>query len=289
MEKKNIILKILFQKDILDVIKKEKKLNDKLGDRMKSYENISRIYLTRRLPLMIRIDGKAFHTWTRGLKKPYDDIMRICMTETAKYLGENIQGCKLIYIQSDEISLLLTDYDDIKTDAWFGKNLQKTVSISAALATLAFNRAFREYLKTLPDGYSLPEEDVKHRKMLATKLDTAIFDSRAFVLPKEEVVNYFIWRQNDATRNAIQGLGQSNFSHKEIQNVNTSVMQEKLFSEKGINFDKEPTWFKRGWCVEKQGIMITAPNGLGVTRQLWTDNLEIPIFTQDREYITRFV
>jgi tRNA(His) 5'-end guanylyltransferase len=211
------------------------------------------------------------------------------MTETAKYVAENVQGCKLAYVQSDEMSFLITDYDDIKTDAWFDKNLQKIVSVSASLATLAFNRAFREYFRNLQDGYSLSEEEIKHRKMLEAKLDTATFDSRAFIIPKEEVINYFIWRQNDATRNAIQGLGQANFSHKETQNINTSVMQEKLFTEMGINFDKEPTWYKRGWCVEKQGIMITAENGLGVTRNLWTENLEIPIFTADREYITRFV
>ena len=117
-----------------------------LGDRMKNnYENITRYYLTRRMPVIIRLDGRSFHTFTRGFKKPFDDILVKTMQDTMKYLCENIQGCVLGYTQSDEISLVLTDYAEITTEAWFGNNLQKMCSVSASMATVAFNK----YLRTM--------------------------------------------------------------------------------------------------------------------------------------------
>jgi len=260
-------------------------MTDKLGDRMKEfYENRYRILLPRRLPLIIRVDGKAFHTFTKGFKKPYDLIIRDCMTETAAELCKEIQGCKIAYIQSDEISLLLTDYDDIKTDAWFDKNLAKITSISASIATLAFNKQYKWTL----DNYAFHEMP-KMKEFYEKKLFTAMFDSRAFVIPKEEVINYFIWRQNDATRNAIQGLGQANFSHKEMQNINTSLLQEKLFKERQINFNDEPTWYKRGWCVNKESYCKKVPDKEGIIRTHWTPDYDIPIFTTDRNYIEKFV
>ena len=118
---------------------------DSLGDRMKEYEYVSRTHLPRRIPVIIRLDGKAFHTFTRGLEKPFDHVMVETMQKTMKYLCENIQGCVLGYTQSDEITLVLTDYENIKTDAWFTYNIQKMASISASMATLAFNRFFDEY------------------------------------------------------------------------------------------------------------------------------------------------
>src|SRR5574344_1950611 len=119
-----------------------------LGDRMKNnYENITRYYLTRRMPVIIRIDGKAFHTFTRGMKRPFDDILVKTMQDTMKYLCENIQGCVLGYTQSDEISLVLTDYAELTTDAWFGNNLQKMCSVSASMSTVAFNRYFRTMIE----------------------------------------------------------------------------------------------------------------------------------------------
>ena len=117
-------------------------IKDSLGDRMKGYENISRNYLTRRIPAIIRIDGKAFHTFTRGMKKPFDRILMSTMQDVMKYLCENIQGCVFGYTQSDEITLVLTDYEKITTDAWFGYNIQKMSSIAASMASVAFNKFF---------------------------------------------------------------------------------------------------------------------------------------------------
>ena len=119
--------------------------NDALGNRMKTYENVTRNYLTRRMPVIIRIDGKSFHTFTRGFKRPFDDVLVKSMQDTMKYLCENIQGCVLGYTQSDEITLVLVDYQNRDTSAWFDNNIQKMASVSASMATMAFNEAFSLY------------------------------------------------------------------------------------------------------------------------------------------------
>lgn len=251
-----------------------------LGDRMKSYENVNRFYLTRRMPLIIRIDGRAFHTFCRGFKKPYDRIFAESMQATALNLCKNIEGCKLAYTQSDEISLLLTDYDELNTQAWFDKNLQKIVSISASLVTLYFNTSFKDlsekWFERYYEAWNYTEEDSKYYWTLGRAEFTATFDSRAFCLPKEEVANYYIWRQKDATRNSINSLAQANFSHKSLQGLNVNQVQDKLVNEKGINWNDQPTEFKRGTCCIK-------------TEEGWKIDKEIPVFTEDRNYIERFI
>ena len=265
-------------------------IKDSLGDRMKeNYENRAKTYLVRRMPVIIRLDGKAFHTFTKGLKKPYDEIFHNAMNATMKYLCENIQGCKLGYTQSDEITLLLTDYDTLTTAAWFDYNVQKICSVSASMATMKFNDVFSElYHKIL-----FEEEDPTanpYLNVLFDKLNKAMFDSRCFNIPKEEVTNCFIWRQQDATRNAIQMLGQCNFSHKELQNKSCNDIQDMLMLEKGINFNDMPTEFKRGvCCVKEQYSTVDLSTYSGpvesITRTHWVLDKEIPIFTQDRDYV----
>ena len=105
---------------------------DALGTRMKKYEYVTRTHLINRCPAIIRIDGKAFHTFTRGFKKPFDEILIKSMQETMKYLCENIQGCVLGYTQSDEITLVLVDYKKLDSCAWFDYNIQKMCSISSS-------------------------------------------------------------------------------------------------------------------------------------------------------------
>lgn len=238
---------------------------DSLGDRMKKYENVERRYLSQNMPTLIRIDGKAFHTFTKGMKRPFDEQLMNCMWETGKYLCKNIMGCKVAYIQSDEITLLLTDYDTFDTQPWFDKNIQKMCSVSASMATMAFNMAFN---KTTYDN----------------KKGIAMFDSRVFNIPKEEVCNCFIWRQQDATRNSIEAIGRSFFSDKELFKVNCAQIQEKLFQEKQINFNDYPTYEKRGVCIVKEKYEKD-----GAIRSQWVVDTDIPIFTQDRNYIDRFV
>jgi tRNA(His) 5'-end guanylyltransferase len=265
---------------------------DSLGDRMKNnYENRAKTYLTRRMPVIIRLDGKAFHTFTKGLKKPYDEIFHNAMNATMKYLCENIQGCKLGYTQSDEITLLLTDYDTLDTDAWFDNNVQKICSVSASMATMAFNKNLNKYyVETCCDLGSFIEHD-EYMTTLKKKLNTAMFDSRCFNIPKEEVTNCFIWRQQDATRNAIQMLGQCNFSHKELHSKSCSDIQDMLMTQKGINFNDMPTEFKRGVCCIKeiyQDPDVDIKDG-ACPRTRWVFDKEIPIFTQDRDYVERYV
>jgi tRNA(His) 5'-end guanylyltransferase len=274
---------------------------DSLGDRMKeNYENRAKTYLVRRMPVIIRLDGKAFHTFTKGLMKPYDAIFHNTMNATMKYLCENIQGCKLGYTQSDEITLLLTDYDTLETDAWFDNNVQKICSVSASMTTMAFNKYFRlyrdEWLDSVVELQDV-ETESDYLKALNKCMEAgAMFDSRCFNIPKEEATNCFIWRQQDATRNAIQMLGQCNFSHKELHGKSCSDIQDMLMTQKGVNFNDMPTEFKRGVCCIKEeyypdpmpgyeGCPIDATS----VRTRWVLDKEIPIFTQDREYVERNV
>ncbi len=269
---------------------------DSLGDRMKeNYENRAKTYLVRRMPVIIRLDGKAFHTFTNGLKKPYDEIFHNTMNATMKYLCENIQGCKLGYTQSDEITLVLTDYDTLTTDAWFDYNVQKICSVSASMATMAFNKYLRgftdKYLKSNAFVNHYWEEDVeKYADTLNNAIEKgAMFDSRCFNIPVEEVTNCLIWRQQDATRNAIQMLGQCNFSHKELQKKSCNDIQDMLIAQKGINFNDMPTEFKRGvCCIRNRQVCEPYGNRMlinGINEGQWVLDKEIPIFTQDREYV----
>jgi len=194
---------------------------DSLGDHMKGYENVSRNYLTRRVPVIIRLDGKAFHTFTRGMKKPFDPVLTQAMQQTMKSLCEDIQGCVLGYTQSDEITLVLTDYATIKTDAWFKYNIQKMTSIAASMATLAFDRKFivasaQWYERSITDGTSDMPGFLDLDELYVSKRHQAMFDARVFSIPKEEVCNCLIWRQQDATRNSIEAVGQANFSQREL-------------------------------------------------------------------------
>jgi tRNA(His) 5'-end guanylyltransferase len=227
---------------------------DSLGDRMKEfYENRTRNFLPRRTYTIIRVDGKAFHSYTRGLARPFDEKLVNDMDETACYMCKNIQGAKFAFVQSDEISILLTDFEGLTTDAWFDGNIQKMASISASLATAKFN-------------------ELRPNKI-------ALFDSRVFIIPSDiEVENYFIWRQQDTTRNSISSVAQSMFSHRELENKNTDQMQEMCF-QKGVNWNDFSAKLKRGRLIVKQDYEKE-----GATRSKWV-SVEPPIFTQEREML----
>ena len=276
-----------------------------LGDRMKNnYENITRYYLTRRMPVIIRVDGRSFHTFTKGFKKPFDDVLVKTMQDTMKYLCENIQGCVLGYTQSDEISLILTDYAEFTTDAWFGNNLQKMCSVSASMATLAFNKFFSEqvqdFMYACCDDFGddvLPEKQNDYElahNVYFKKFNAAMFDSRVFTIPKEEVCNYFIWRQQDSTRNSIQSVGQANFSQKELHGKSCNNIQDMLMIQNGINWNDYATTLKRGSCCIKVDDGLTEYDDTGnicgyTQRSKWIIDNEIPIFSQDRNYIEKLI
>lgn len=282
-----------------------------LGDRMKEYENISRINLSKRMPMIIRLDGKAFHSFTKGFKRPYDEVLINSMWETAKYLCENIQGCKIAYVQSDEISLFINNYESIDTEPWFNNNIQKITSVSASMATLAFNKAFYNIVENLNSKFVdnssyeicthylmtgfifyvnennekiIKESDRKIIENYKSKYMTAMFDSRVFILPEDEVVNYFIWRQKDATRNSIQMLGQANFSHKELQGKSCNEIQDLLKTKAYINWNNISDYNKRGACILEESYFKK-----DAKRTRWIVDTHIPIFTQNRDYIKQYV
>lgn len=255
-----------------------------LGNRMKQYEAVPKIFLMRKVPAIIRLDGKAFHTFTRGFEKPFDKIIETAMKETMLYLCKNIQGCALGYTQSDEITLVLCDYQKTDTDAWFEYNVQKIASVSAAMATYAFNMALDNIAADLFAAAGSHETKIADL-IMRKKSKGVFFDARAFSVPRHEVVNCLIWRQQDATRNSIQALAQSLYSHDELQGINCNELQDKMFTEKGVNWNDLTTYQKRGACaIQKFVTKESKTKGL-VTRYSWVIDDEIPIFTQDRGYI----
>lgn len=279
-------------------------VNDDLGKRMKEfYEQVPKTKLMRRTPVIIRLDGKAFHTFTKGFQKPFDEVLIKTMQETTKYLCENIQGCVLGYTQSDEITLVLVDYKNLNSEAWFDYEVQKMCSISASMATMAFNKMFSENINKFIENQIFYMGDVPQDKILnfdeAEKLlDTyhkakecgAMFDARCFNIPKEEVTNCIYWRQLDATRNSIQMVGQANFSHKELHEKSCNMIQDMLMTQKNINWNDLPTYQKRGSCVIKNR-MVSEPYGnrmmtTEVSNGHWFIDKNIPIFkSEGRKYI----
>jgi tRNA(His) 5'-end guanylyltransferase len=272
-------------------------VHDDLGKRMKEYyEQVPKTRLVRRMPVAIRIDGKAFHTFTKGFDKPFDDVLIKTMQETTKYLCENIQGCVLGYTQSDEITLILVDYKTLDTSAWFDYEVQKMCSVSASMATMAFNKIFAENCQEWFNN--VPIEDLENKESYVDRLFNAysaafekgaMFDARVFNIPKEEVTNLIYWRQLDATRNSIQMVGQSCFSHKELQGKSCNMIQDMLHEQKGINWNNFQCHKRRGTCVIRQD-MIKLIDGMLTTRNEWYIDKCIPIFKgEDRKYIDKLV
>ena len=260
-----------------------------LGNRMKRYEMVSSNSLTRRTPAIIRIDGKAFHSFTKGMNRPFDPVFRNAMAETMKELCQGIQGCVFGYTQSDEISLLLTDYSTLDTDAWFGYEVQKMCSIAASTATLSFNINFIDQANAAQQFYDTEASIEGCMKfdysVYERRFNKANFDARVFSLPKEEVCNYFIWRQQDATRNSIQSAGQAYFSHHELQGKNQTDIQEMLWSTQNLNWNDYPVWYKRGVTCYKTPQNIDKKT----TRMKWVIDDKPPIFSQDRTHVEAWI
>lgn len=285
-----------------------------LDIRMKNYEKVTDQKLIRRMPVLIRIDGRAFHTFTKGFNKPFDDILINVMKETTKYLCENVQNCVLGYIQSDEISLLLVDYKELDTQPWFDNRIQKIVSNTAALATDKFKEAFINNIEkfgceNIPDWdmggtnewlTDQQEQDLNYIQTLCNAIENKYkgFDARCWNIPKDEVTNYFYWRQQDCIRNSIQMVGQANFSQKELQNKSCNQIQDMLMERKGINWNDLPIYQKRGSCCVRNNIVISTDGTTEIVQlrdsseseNVWIIDKEIPIFKgEGRKYIDKLV
>lgn len=281
-------------------------IRDDLGTRMKVfYENIPKTRLMRRTPVAIRLDGKAFHTFTKGFQKPFDFVLMDAMQKTMKYLCENIQGCVFGYTQSDEITLILVDYQKFTSDAWFDYEVQKLTSVSASMATMAFNKYFSENVEDVIKYNSTHDSLVERKEGLLDNYISAVergacFDARCFNIPKEEVTNLIYWRQLDATRNSIQMVGQANFSHDELQNKTCDMIQDMLMTKYGINWNNFTIPCKRGTACIRVGAKVTEnikrePQPFGedkITttiieeRPIWIIDRNMPILKgEDRKYV----
>lgn len=195
-----------------------------LGNRMKQHEHVTRTVLPRRTYTIIRVDGHAFHTFLRHAARPFDYDFMDAMNAVGEALCREMSGAVLAFTQSDECSVLLTDFGSPGTEPWFGGTVQKIVSIAASTATVAFNEHVQRF-----DG------------------KRATFDARVFTIPDPvEVANYYVWRQRDAVRNSISMAAQAHFSHRELHQVNGGQMQEMLWSQKQINWNEYPDGAKRG-------------------------------------------
>lgn len=249
-------------------------MKDELGERIKSqYEDRARYSLPRRTYSIIRIDGKAFHSYTKGLKRPFDEELIEDLDKAVINSLRDIQGAQFAYVQSDEISILLTDFEKTTTDAWFDGNIQKICSVSASLVTAEFNKfRYSRYLqeKQWKSGFSVFYDFLNK--------DLAYFDSRIFTIPdKTEVYNYFIWRWKDCCRNSISMVAQSNFSHKELHGKSSSEEQDMLM-EKGINWSKLPEHHKNGrFIVKEQYEVNSSIRNKWISKPAWklTENPEL--------------
>lgn len=209
-----------------------------LGKRIKeNYEHRNRYYLTKRVPVIIRLDGKAFHTYTKGMEKPFDKHLIDAMEYAAYSTSDSMQGFKCAYVQSDEVSILLTDYDTHETCPWFNYNKSKIESVAASKMTGYFNHAMKEYTDKL-----------------------GFFDGRAFNIPREEVVNYFLWRAKDWERNSVSMYCGSFYSHKEMFGQGKAD-QHEMIHKKGKNWatDLSPQVKNGTYIFDNSGNVYDCP------------------------------
>lgn len=269
-----------------------------IAKRMKEYERRNQYFLQKRMPVIIRLDGRSFHTFTRGFQRPFDHVFMRTMQEVTKYLCENVQGCVLGYTQSDEITLVLVDYEKFNTNVFFGYRTDKLCSITASMATLEFNRAFERNVKEFVynNGENYPKESEEYRLCKVYRRAVSkggIFDARCFNIPREEVTNNIYWRQLDASRNSVLSVGQANFSHKELQNKSCIDIQDMLMRQKGINWNNLAVPEKRGTCCVKNKVVVSRCGEIETaylrdpskSEREWIIDENIPIFKgEGREY-----
>lgn len=238
-----------------------------LGERMKRYEEASSIILPHRMPVIIRIDGKCFHSLLRRSEKPFDDFVMTCMDKIAYKLLEEIQGAVLAFVQSDEVSVLVVNYNKFDYEPWFSNKIQKLASISASIATAYFNQL-----------WSTKNESI------------AKFDARAFVLPKEDVNNYFIWRQQDIIRNAIQMVGRSVSSQKQLHGKSCKDIIDYLKEDRNFDYNTLSSHKRLGRVYTKEQVPFKLENkDEKVMRNMIVCSSDTPLFKADRDFVNDLV
>lgn len=250
-----------------------------LGDRMKTYEEAVGTTLLRRTPVIIRVDGKAFHSFTKKITKEVEPDTEThfskkfhgVMMSVAASMLDNTQNSMIAYTQSDEISILLNDWTTLESQQWFDGKVQKIVSISAAMAATYFNHFFNTEF-----GIDFSRCPTEWRKL-------ALFDARAFNVPHADVANYFVWRQRDAIRNSVNFIARKFFSHKSLQNLNGLQIKHELHIQKGVIWENYPLWEQRGSAVYRN-LNKDKHNS---SNYISDDN--IPEFTENREFIKQFL
>jgi tRNA(His) guanylyltransferase len=280
-------------------------MNDDLGDRMKgNYEDRTRYLLPRRTYTILRLDGKAFHTYTKGLKKPFDGELFEDIDAAIIAMMPQIQGAVLAYTQSDEISILLCDFAQPTTSAWFDGNLQKVCSVSASIMTAEFNklRWKRVYEMERANNMEMSLQDRQIMKLNFPKLDTAYFDARVFTIADRiEVMNYFIWRNQDCSRNSVSMVAQSFFSHKELQGKSTPAMHDMLHGI-GKNWATDYTdGEKNGRLIVKESFLQQSSDDIPISPSVKLEKLNQTVlrsrwvskgawkFTEDKEKLLNMV
>jgi len=248
-----------------------------LGERMKMYEEVTRGKLPIRTYTLVRVDGRSFKNFTKKFERPFDDDFVNMMNQSALALCEEVQGCKIGYVQSDEISIIMTDFDDVNTSSWFDGVVQKICSNSSSIVTEEFNKEFITYMiKRDFETTGIKQEDMFFFLDFIKKLKGARFDSRVFTIPSPtDVINYLIWRQQDATRNSVSAVAQSLYSHKELEGKKNSDKQEMIF-QKGQNWNDYPIGVKRG------RVIVRNDDGK------W-EIVDPPIFSQDWDYLKNII
>jgi tRNA(His) 5'-end guanylyltransferase len=231
---------------------------EELGDRMKRYEEASLFKLPIRMPVIMRVDGKNFHSLLKDAEKPFDENFKQQMDYVGVKLVEEVQGAALAYLQSDEVSVLITPYLSLEYSPWYDNEIQKMSSIGASIATKAFN------------SFDIEESDIVVGKR-------GLFDCRVFVIPREDVVNYFIWRQRDWETNSVQMVARYFYSHKALENKSCSEMKE-MIKKAGEDWDKFSGW-------EKRGRVITRVAG----HTAWAVDDNLPRFEEKRVYVDNYV
>ena len=260
-----------------------------LAKRMKDYEIRDRYFLQKRIPVAIRVDMRAGHTFTKGFERSFDKVFMKSMQETAKYMCENIGNAKFAYVQSDEITIILVDYDTLETDCWFNYRIDKLCSVAASMATMAFNKFFTKNVNYFEMTHEHDDTINEYCTTLVNAAEKgAMFDARCFNIPKEEVANLIYWRQLDATRNSIQMVGQANFSHSELQGKSCNMIQDMLLTQKDINWNDFPVPCKRGTACRKVTREVNIAGTID-TISTWELDFDMPILKDDWNYVNDLI